>query len=310
MTKKDIKIGSKTIKDFANFINERHLIWIKRNQGLQKPWTDDPILQQYKFTNIFRQLDTGTIYLHKYILKEYSIVFKYNNFKFLNLTQKDLELIIFNICWYRNFNWYKHAEKLGFIIDFSQLENYINNCWATDEQIFTNAYLRATNGTPCFKHKYYLDICKRIWNDKNKIVEICKTNSLQKTAEFLANTIKNLGIFTAYEIVCDLRFTTLLENAVDKLTWTNLGPGAKRGLKWLNMNEELESIIQLYNIFANYPSPLNDFILSHFINESSINTNTYPPFELREVEHSLCEFDKYCRTESGIGKPKMKYNGL
>jgi ppGpp synthetase/RelA/SpoT-type nucleotidyltranferase len=30
-------------------------------------------------------------------------------------------------------------------------------------------------------------------------------------------------------------------------------------------------------------------------------------FEMREVEHSLCEFDKYERTRLGQGRPRSKY---
>ncbi len=31
----------------------------------------------------------------------------------------------------------------------------------------------------------------------------------------------------------------------------------------------------------------------------------WPPLELREIEHSLCEFDKYERVRLGEGKPKQ-----
>jgi len=29
---------------------------------------------------------------------------------------------------------------------------------------------------------------------------------------------------------------------------------------------------------------------------------------MREIEHSLCEFDKYERTRLGEGRPRAKYN--
>jgi len=54
MTKLDkIPFGESTVVDLAIYMNERHSIWMKRNKGEQKPWTQDPILQQYKFTNVF-----------------------------------------------------------------------------------------------------------------------------------------------------------------------------------------------------------------------------------------------------------------
>ena len=32
-----------------------------------------------------------------------------------------------------------------------------------------------------------------------------------------------------------------------------------------------------------------------------------PPLEMREVEHTLCEFDKYERVRNGEGKPRSIY---
>ena len=34
-----------------------------------------------------------------------------------------------------------------------------------------------------------------------------------------------------------------------------------------------------------------------------------PKLELRDVEHSLCEFDKYCRVKFGEGEPRSHYPG-
>jgi hypothetical protein len=35
-----------------------------------------------------------------------------------------------------------------------------------------------------------------------------------------------------------------------------------------------------------------------------------PPLELREIEHSLCETDKYLRVANGEGRPRAKYEGV
>jgi hypothetical protein len=32
-----------------------------------------------------------------------------------------------------------------------------------------------------------------------------------------------------------------------------------------------------------------------------------PSVEMRDIEHSLCEFDKYERVRLGEGRPRMKY---
>ena len=43
------------IENFYEWINERHSIYQKRIRGDSPPWTEDPILREYKFTNPFRE---------------------------------------------------------------------------------------------------------------------------------------------------------------------------------------------------------------------------------------------------------------
>ncbi len=37
------------------------------------------------------------------------------------------------------------------------------------------------------------------------------------------------------------------------------------------------------------------------------NNVKYPRLELRDIEHSLCEFDKYERVRLGEGRPRSMY---
>jgi hypothetical protein len=39
-------------------------IWHRKDAGTPPPWTDDKILQTYKFCNSYRELDKQTIYIH------------------------------------------------------------------------------------------------------------------------------------------------------------------------------------------------------------------------------------------------------
>lgn len=54
-------------ESFWRFAAERHRIYEKRLRGEPRPWTDDPILAQYKFTNVFRAADRVSQYLIKVI---------------------------------------------------------------------------------------------------------------------------------------------------------------------------------------------------------------------------------------------------
>lgn len=47
------------------WVAERHAIYLRRKAGEPKPWTDDPILQQFYFTNVYRELDKTTVWFRK-----------------------------------------------------------------------------------------------------------------------------------------------------------------------------------------------------------------------------------------------------
>lgn len=51
-----------------DFAVERHKVWERRQAGDTGPWSDDPILQTRKFTNVYRFLDHGSQFLIKELL--------------------------------------------------------------------------------------------------------------------------------------------------------------------------------------------------------------------------------------------------
>ena len=295
---KDIEFGSVTASDFAYWINERQSIYLKKLSGCPKPWTDDEILQQYKFTNAFRQLDKGTVALKNML----------TGIKLPALMPKGEadSLLFFNVVWYRLFNWHEHATELGFVDNFTKLEEYIRYRHRTYKKIFTGAHM--TTGIAFEdKHESYLRACVEVWNRRHEFTQgLMELNTMEAVFEKLLG-LYMVGRFIAYELVCDFRFTLLLENAKDKLTWANMGPGAQRGLKRLglpykNQQQGLSSMQLLYDRVLGQLMD-SEMLLSNEVLDASV------PFELREIEHSLCEFDKYQRAKRGEGRPRSKYDG-
>src|SRR5688500_1105681 len=108
----------------------------------------------------------------------------------------------------------------------------------------------------------------------------------------------------AHEIVCDLRYTSILDNASDKLLWSNPGPGAIRGLMRV-----LGSEIKNKSNATSPPVPKDwEMQTRKLLALLQQRFPEMPPFEMREVEHSLCEYDKYFRLLFGAGKSKRTYN--
>jgi hypothetical protein len=92
------------------------------------------------------------------------------------------------------------------------------------------------------------------------------------------------------------------------MTWTNPGPGALRGLlrleggsPGLNKRGKITRQVRVED-------PLNKIRALLLICHRKLTG--MPQFEMREVEHSLCEFDKYERALWGQGgRMKRRYSG-
>lgn len=122
-----------------------------------------------------------------------------------------------------------------------------------------------------------------------------------------------LGTFHSYEIVTDLRHTSLLDKAPDIMTWANPGPGARRGLNRIHgralldrvpgeqLQEEMREILARSRDALYWPQAHKRTA------EGAANAKLWPKWEMRDVEHTLCEFDKYVRTQTGQGRPRGRY---
>lgn len=54
-------------KAFFAYATERYMIRIRRERGDPRPWTDDKVLQAYRFCNVFREHDTTTKWIRERI---------------------------------------------------------------------------------------------------------------------------------------------------------------------------------------------------------------------------------------------------
>lgn len=336
---KDIKEGCASLDDFYYWINERHSIWEKRNVGQEAPWTDDEILKKYKFTNAFRELDRGTIALHNMIQRWTLEDGPAGSYKFLLADDLDVDALahlVWTIWWYRLFNFDAHANHFTALGTWPRnpddLYAYLRPLHRKKQKIFTSAHM--TTGRE-FEDKIdtYWGAVVDAWDNKDRILDMCRTSLSMKSTHKALMECSLVGGFNAYEIVCDFRNTPLLADAKDIFSWANMGPGAQRGLRRLNLphknqGEGLESMRQLYAEAADH---LGKHVRSHvpmvwkidndgeetckgfYYRDAELDPlvslifSTAPPFELREIEHSLCEFDKYMRVVLGEGTPRQKY---
>lgn len=289
-------------KLFLYWINERESIRVKKEQGLPKPWTNDVIFQQYKFTNVEREKDTVSIWIKENWIDPY----------------QDHPNLWFAMIVARLFNWPPTLERIGFpdfrepirdkIGEFEintkeQFTFWLNHCRAhlkilrdvKHQKVFTGAYLVSTNGVQMDKIDYILDrVLTPIWENGRAPT---KEDTLESYWEFLTQ-FDGLGSFMAGQVIADLKYSPLLENAFDWWTWAPLGPGSIRGLnryhgrpvdKALRQDQGLCEIREQQKLIED---KLGWLLPAH------------------NIQNCDCEFYKYTKIKYNGGRTRSLYPGL
>jgi len=268
------------------WIHERETIRMNKEvEQKPPPWTDDPILQKFKFCQVFREDDRTTRWFRTHIRDPY---------------QDDPEVLMATVI----FRWFNYIEtgrtlvrnKLHLEWDRKKAIEEITkqNKWVTGAYIVKtpNRMDKVTGVAECISH---------MWGDREKLVDqILATKSLEKSWNILRD-YPYMGPFMAYEVITDLRHTYLLRDAEDILTWANAGPGAMRGLNRL-AGRELD--------FSRRSHPWNEEMRNLWeISRERLNPNLIDlnQFEMREIEGGLCEFDKYSRILNEEGRTRSVY---
>ena len=60
----NLDLDDEVVQKFWAYAEKRMNIYTQKFQKLPKPRTDDPVLANYKFCNVYRELDRQTIYIH------------------------------------------------------------------------------------------------------------------------------------------------------------------------------------------------------------------------------------------------------
>lgn len=307
-------MNQEMILRFFDYINERHWIYILKSRGDPKPWTDDPILQQYRFTNVFRELDTVTIWLRKNWLEP----FMWNPH------------LYFNIAMFRQFNWPHTMERVGFCVSSQYMDKLqevdsqslptpdFNKLSIWHPQSLTDVVEQYQNdGNKVFTGAYMIrgqciNPSGRVWTSKAQYMfhQVLDPVWHAPEPEWLTlqqawkwwQQFEGFGPFLAYEIVTDMRHTRYLRDAPDIMTWANAGPGAMRGIHRLMKWDPKHTLMKQ----EWYNEQMQELLAMSLI----CKEDHVPPLEMRDIEHSLCEFDKYERVRMGQGRPRAKYNGV
>ena len=273
------------------FAWERQNIFWKKLNGEEAPWTDDYILQQYKFCNSYRVNDRVSQYLLKNVI--------YNE----NIYED--EDMLFRIILFKLFNkeatWELLVNEFGNItlkeFNFEIYSKVLNEATLKGVKIYNDAYISCANKAFGYdrKHDNHLALLNKMFNE-DKIASKIKACKTMKEAFDIIKSYPLIGNFMAYQLVTDINYSEVVDWREDEFTVA--GPGSLRGIKKCfidtgDMSNE-DIIRYMYERQDEEFKRLNlDF---KKIGDRSL--------QLIDCQNVFCELDKYCREKV----PELKSN--
>lgn len=290
-------LDAEKLATYVYFVNEREQMRIKKQSGMPAPWTDDEILNTYRFCNIRRRDDRVSAWL-------------INNLYAPNI---DHPLLWFMPVICRWINWPPTIKEMIEQDAWEQTELHDDWFVALGDQIdyrvsigektWTGAYLitARTIKDGLGKGRWIAESTwKPLWESREKFEEFFACPPQARTVKDALGLFKgafNHGTFMAGQIVADWTYTHLLDQAADLYSYAPVGPGSTRGMNHLRNRPFEKSLAQ------------DKFVdeLVELIEETKSSLHGSDEFTAHDWQNSLCEYSKWVRVKQGGSAPRAKY---
>lgn len=266
------------------FIQERMNILWSRLHGNQSPWTSDPILGQYRFTNVYRVTDRVSQYLIAEVIHKHA-----------DLPPEDiiLRVVVFKI-FNRIDTWEFIESKVGMLscqnFDTQKISQLLMER-RQQRPIFNNAYMMTGTHSRynhlTSKHEKWLSMVENELISPKNLNKILGAKSLKDLYESL-RSISFIGNFLAYQYAIDINYSNIFE--FDENSFVKAGIGAVRGIKkcFKKINpSQIDSAI--YFTLENFESLQQRFGYNDFTPVPGRKPT------LIDLQNCFCETDKYLR---------------
>jgi hypothetical protein len=272
---------TEVFNSYWHFAAERQKVFFKRIANEPPPWTEDEILQSYKFTNAYRASDRVSQYLIRCILYD---------------KQRSPDDIFFRCLLFKFFNkietWKLLETEIGEIradtFDERAYERVLTKAMREKTRIYSAAYIMPSGGswTKCvYKHQMHLKLIRKMLDDR-LWEKLASAPSMGKAFELL-RSYPTIGDFLAYQYITDLNYSTLTD--FTEMEFVVPGPGAKHGI-----NKCFESIGGLTESeIIRYVTDCQEFFFDQL--GLSFQNLWGRRLQLIDCQNLFCEIDKYAR---------------
>ena len=207
---------------YWRFAAERQEVFLRKLEGKEPPWTDDPIIARHKFTNAYRASDRVSQYLIRNVIYD---------------GDQSVPEVFFRTILFKLFNkietWELLTSCLGTITwegySYDLIDGLLSAALASKTRIYSAAYIMPS-GVTAFgyrqKHRNHLKLLERMMDDEVPY-QVSGAASMRQAFEIL-RSYPMIGDFLAYQFVTDLNYSAICD--FSEMEFVVPGPGARDGI--------------------------------------------------------------------------------
>src|ERR1039458_5190892 len=276
---------TEVFESFWRFAAERQRIFFARGKGAPPPWTEDHIVQRFRFTNAYRAAD------------------RVSQFLIRNVQQggpQDDATVFFRTILFKLFNridtWHLLERQVGAIapetFDPQTYGLILTDALDRGERIYSGAYIMPAAGRVAGrKHEGHLQLLARMLAEA--LPARLRAAQTMEEAFKLLRSYPMIGDFLAYQYVTDLNYSSLL--SFSEMEFVMPGPGAKSGIHKCIADRGTYSDADIIRWTAEQQ---DEAFASRGLSFQSLWGR---PLQLIDVQNLFCEVDKYAR----VGHPDV-----
>jgi len=209
---------------YWRFAAERQAVFFRRLSKASPPWTADPILERYKFTNAYRASDRVSQFLIRRVIYA---------------GDHDAKETFFRLLFFKLFNkletWQLVEGQLGTVswrdYSFRHYDRILTAAMARGTRIYSAAYImpsgRLAGAVEPTKHRFHLRLLEQMMRDD--VPGRLSAMRTMREAFALLRSYSSIGDFLAYQFVTDVNYSEL--TSFSEFEFVQPGPGALDGIR-------------------------------------------------------------------------------
>jgi hypothetical protein len=223
-SRRQLPVPTVVFDTFWRFAAERQNVYFARLRRMPPPWTSDPVISDFKFTNAYRASDRVSQFLIREVIYQ----------DHAPLAPED---VFFRIMLFKLFNkietWRRLEEHLGPLTyrrySFEAYDRVLSRASEDGAAIYSAAYIMPSGNMLGHKrkHRNHLALLEKMMRD-NLCVKLARTQTMQAGFE-LFRSYPTIGDFLAYQYVTDINYSELTD--FSETEFVVPGPGAVDGLR-------------------------------------------------------------------------------